>query len=86
MSWANWTHRRIIRRPVGVNINVCSLMKTFQSGFPYHPGLVAHVVDRFQGVDARCSSVLQTNDEVAEIFVLGHTEGVLTDEDKVWLE
>lgn len=52
----------------------------------YRPGLVTQVVDRLERVDARDASVLQTNDQVAEVFVLGHAEGVLTNEDKVWLE
>lgn len=52
----------------------------------YRPRLVAHVVDGRKGVDARDSSVLQPDDQVPEIFVLGHAEGVLADEHKVGLE
>lgn len=52
----------------------------------YRPRLVAQVVDGREGVDARDAAVLQPNDQVAEIFVLGHTVGMLADEDKVWLE
>lgn len=52
----------------------------------YRPRLVTQVVDGRERVDARDAAVLQPDDEVAEIFVLGHTESVLTDEDKVWLE
>lgn len=52
----------------------------------YRPRLVAQVVDGREGVDARDAAVLQPDDQVAEIFVLGHTVGMLTDEYKVWLE
>ena len=52
----------------------------------YRPWLVTQVIDRLQGVDAWHSSVLQTDDQVAKVFILGHTEGMLTNEGKVWLE
>lgn len=52
----------------------------------YRPRLVAHVVDGCEGVDARDASVLQPDDQVPEILVVGHAEGVLADEHKVWLE
>lgn len=52
----------------------------------YRPRLVAQVVDGREGVDARDAAVLQPDDQVAEIFVLGHTVGMLTDEYEVWLE
>lgn len=52
----------------------------------YRPRLVAQVVDGWKGVDAWDSSVLQPDDQVAKVLILGHAEGVLTNEDKVWLE
>ena len=57
-----------------------------QTATAYRPWLVTQVVDGLEGVDARDTTVLQTDDHVAKIFILGHTEGMLTDEDKVWLE
>ncbi len=52
----------------------------------YRPRLVTQVVDGCEGVDAWDTSILQPNDQVAKIFILSHTEGMLTNEDKVWLE
>lgn len=52
----------------------------------YRPRLVTQVVDGREGVDARDASILQSDDQVAKILVLGHTVGMLTDEYKVWLE
>lgn len=52
----------------------------------YCPRLVAEVIDGFQGVDAWDTPILQTDDQVAKIFILGHTEGMLANEYKVWLE
>ena len=52
----------------------------------YRPRLVAHVVDGCEGVDARDASVLQPDDQVPEILVLGHAESVLADKHKVWSE
>lgn len=52
----------------------------------YRPRLVAHVVNGREGVDARDPPVLQADDEVPEILVLGHAEGVLADQHKVWFE
>lgn len=52
----------------------------------YRPGLVTQVVDGLQGVDTGDAPILQTNDHVTEVLILGHTEGVLADEDKVRFE
>lgn len=52
----------------------------------YRPRLVTQVVDGLEGVDARDASILQTDYHVAKIFILSHTEGMLTDEDEVRLE
>ena len=49
----------------------------------YRPGLVTQIVDGVQGVDGRDAAVLQADHQVAEVLILGHAEGVLTDEDKV---
>lgn len=53
---------------------------------PYRPGFVAEVVDRFQGVDARNSSVLEANYHIAEVLILCHAESMLTDQDKIGLK
>lgn len=52
----------------------------------YSPGFVTQVVDGVQGVQAGNASILQGNDEVAEILILCHAVGVLADEHKVRLE
>lgn len=52
----------------------------------YRPRLVTQVVDGCKRVDAWDTPVLQAYDQVAEIFILGHAEGVLTNEHEVWLE
>lgn len=49
----------------------------------YSPRLVAEIVDGVQRVDGGDAGVLQPNDQVAEVFVLGHAVGVLADQDKV---
>lgn len=54
--------------------------------YAYCPRLVTKIIDGLEGVDARDAAVLQTDDQVAKIFILGHTEGVLANENKVWLE
>lgn len=60
--------------------------KTSAALSAYRPRLVAHVVDGREGVDARYASVLQPNDQVPKILVLGHAEGMLADEHKVRFE
>lgn len=57
-----------------------------RSASAYRPRLVAHVVDGGEGVDAGHVSVLQPDDQVSEVLVLGHAEGVLADEHKVGFE
>lgn len=52
----------------------------------YRPRLVTQVVDGLQGVDTWYTPILETNNHVAKILILGHTEGVLTNQDKVGLE
>lgn len=53
---------------------------------PYHPWLVAEVVNGLQGVDAGEPCVLHANDKVAEVLILCHAECMLSDEYKVWSE
>lgn len=52
----------------------------------HHPWLVTEVVDGLQGVDAGETSILHAYDQVAEVLILGHAEGMLPDEHKVWPE
>lgn len=52
----------------------------------YSPRLVAEVVDGVQRVDWGDAGILQTDDQVPKILVLGHAEGVLTHQYKVWPE
>lgn len=52
----------------------------------HRPRFVTKVVDGVQRVDWGDASVLQTDDQVPKILVLGHAEGVLTHQDKVWPE
>lgn len=49
----------------------------------YSPGFVTQVVDGVQGVDGGDSCVLQTDDQVPEVLVLRHAEGMLTHQHKV---
>lgn len=52
----------------------------------YHPGLAAEVVDGVEGVDRVDATILEANDEAAEVLSQGHAVGVLPDQDKVRLE
>lgn len=52
-------------------------------GNAYGPRFVAEVVDGVQTVDRGDACVLQADDQVPEVLVLGHAEGVLTHKDKV---
>lgn len=56
------------------------------SELAYSPRFVTEIVDGVQRVDGGDAGVLQANDQVAEVFVLGHAEGVLADQDKVGSE
>lgn len=53
------------------------------SELAYSPRLVTEVVDGVQRVDGGDAGVLQTNDQVPEVLVLGHAVGVLAHQDKV---
>lgn len=52
----------------------------------YGPGFVTEVVDGLQGVDAGNTSVLQSDDQVTEVLILRHAEGMLSDQDEVGLK
>lgn len=52
----------------------------------HHPWLVTEVVDGLQGVDTGETSILHAYDQVAEVLILGHAEGMLPDKHKVWPE
>lgn len=58
----------------------------FAEGRAYSPRLVAEVVDGVQRVDRGDASILQTDDQVPKILVLGHAEGMLTHQHKIWPE
>lgn len=53
------------------------------SEFAYSPGFVAEIVDGVQTVDGGDAGILQANDQITEVFILGHAVGVLADQDKV---
>lgn len=59
---------------------------TYAKECAYSPRLVAEVVDGVQRVDRGDAGILQTDDQVLKILVLGHAEGVLTHQHKVWPE
>lgn len=52
----------------------------------YHPGLAAEVVDRVEGVDGVDATILEADDEAAEVLSQCHAVGVLPDQDKIGLE
>lgn len=52
----------------------------------YHPGLAAEVVDGVEGVHRVDATVLEADDEAAEVLSQCHAVGVLPDQDKVRLE
>lgn len=49
----------------------------------YSPRFVTEVVDGVQRVDRGDTRILQTDDQVPKILVLGHAEGVLAHQDEV---
>lgn len=53
------------------------------SELAYSPRFVTEIVDGVQRVDGGDAGVLQANDQVTEVFILGHAVGVLADQDKV---
>lgn len=53
------------------------------AGIAYSPRFVAEVVDGVQRVDWRDTGILQTDDQVPKILVLGHAKSVLAHQDKV---
>lgn len=59
------------------------LAVTYAKESAYSPRLVTEVVDGVQRVDRGDAGILQTNDQVPKILVLGHAEGVLTHHYKV---
>lgn len=71
-------HRGFLRWTI-VNERLCRLF----CWNAYSPRLVAEIVDGVQRVDRGDACVLQTDDQVPEILVLGHTEGVLAHQDEV---
>lgn len=83
MSWANWNGENRSGLKFALFKGQIAVVATPSA---YRPRLVAHVVNGGEGVDARDAGVLQPDDQVPEILVLGHAEGVLADEHKVWLE
>lgn len=67
-------------------LHIFGLAVTYAKESAYSPRLVAEVVDGVQGVDRGDAGILQTDDQVPKILVLGHAEGVLTHQHKVWPE
>lgn len=55
-------------------------------GPAYHPRFAAEVVDGIKGVDTRDPAEMKADHKVPEVLAGNHAVGVLTDEDKVWLE
>lgn len=53
------------------------------SELAYSPRFVTEVVDGFQRVDGGDPGILQANDQVPEVLILGHAVGVLAHQDKV---
>lgn len=79
-SGRNWT------RGTKKSILLKDLLKMPVSELAYSPRLVTEVVDGVQRVDGGDAGVLQTNDQVPEVLILGHAVGVLANQDKVGLE
>lgn len=59
------------------------LRNTSVSELAYSPRFVTEVVDGVQRVDGGDSGVLQTNNQVPEVLVLGHAVGVLAHQDEI---
>lgn len=52
----------------------------------HHPGFAAEVVDGEERVNTGNSTVLQTHHQIPEVFSWRHAVGMLTNQNKIWLE
>lgn len=52
----------------------------------YHPGFAAEVVDGEERVNTWNGSILQTDHQIPEILSWSHAVGMLSNEDKIWLD
>lgn len=68
---------------IKTSLHIYVMQGTQNVKFAYSPGFVTEVVDGVQRVDRGDASILKTDDQVPEILVLGHAEGVLAHQDEV---